>query len=59
MLGDPDALLGKEGYGFYSAMRWINGGRVSIAFGVALAVVGLRMRREERAPRIETAGRAG
>jgi hypothetical protein len=32
---------------------------VSIAFGVALAVVGLRMRREERAPRIETAGRAG
>src|SRR5215218_7626175 len=26
-----DALLGKEGYGFYSAMRWINGGRVSIA----------------------------
>jgi hypothetical protein len=31
---------------------------VSIAFGVALAVVGLRMRREERAPRIETAGRA-
>jgi acyl-CoA dehydrogenase len=25
------ALLGKEGYGFYSAMRWINGGRVSIA----------------------------
>jgi small neutral amino acid transporter SnatA (MarC family) len=32
---------------------------VSIAFGIALAVVGLRMRREERAPRIETAGRAG
>src|SRR5215213_345817 len=29
-VGD-DALLGKEGYGFYSAMRWINGGRVSIA----------------------------
>ena len=29
--GRPDALLGKEGYGFYSAMRWINGGRVSIA----------------------------
>src|SRR6266511_5127434 len=26
-----DAVLGKEGYGFYSAMRWINGGRVSIA----------------------------
>jgi acyl-CoA dehydrogenase len=26
-----DALLGKQGYGFYSAMRWINGGRVSIA----------------------------
>jgi hypothetical protein len=35
---------------------------VSVAFGVALAVVGLRMRREERdrrAPEIETAGRAG
>jgi acyl-CoA dehydrogenase len=33
-----DALLGKEGYGFYSAMRWINGGRMSIsamALGVA------------------------
>ena len=29
-VGD-DALLGREGYGFYSAMRWINGGRVSIA----------------------------
>jgi alkylation response protein AidB-like acyl-CoA dehydrogenase len=27
-VGD-DALLGKEGYGFYSAMRWINGGRVA------------------------------
>jgi alkylation response protein AidB-like acyl-CoA dehydrogenase len=26
-----DALLGKEGYGFYSAMKWINGGRISIA----------------------------
>lgn len=33
---------------------------VSIAFGIALAVVGLRMRREARADReIETAGRAG
>ena len=32
---------------------------VSIAFGIALAVVGLRMRREERAAEIETAGRAG
>ena len=33
---------------------------VSIAFGIALAVVGLRMRREARAAReIETAGRAG
>ena len=32
-----DALLGKEGYGFYSAMRWINGGRVSIA-AMALGV---------------------
>ncbi len=32
-----DALLGKEGYGFYSAMRWINGGRMSIA-AMALGV---------------------
>jgi hypothetical protein len=34
---------------------------VSVAFGIALAMVGLRMRREERAraPEIETAGRAG
>ena len=34
---------------------------VSVAFGIALAVVGLRMRREERARArgIETAGRAG
>jgi hypothetical protein len=33
---------------------------VSIAFGVALGVVGLRMRREARDQReIETAGRAG
>jgi hypothetical protein len=32
---------------------------VSIGFGAALAVVGLRMRREERAREIETAGRAG
>ena len=32
---------------------------VSIAFGVALSVVGLRMRREARTPEIETAGRAG
>ena len=32
---------------------------VSIAFGVALGVVGLRMRRESRTPEIETAGRAG
>src|SRR5919204_2066903 len=33
-----DAVLGKEGYGFYSAMRWINGGRLSIsamALGIA------------------------
>jgi len=29
-VGD-DAVLGKEGYGFYSAMKWINGGRISIA----------------------------
>jgi hypothetical protein len=32
---------------------------VSIAFGVALGVVGLRMRREGRNSEIETAGRAG
>ena len=32
---------------------------VSIAFGVALGVVGLRMRREARDREIETAGRAG
>ena len=32
---------------------------VSIAFGIALGVVGLRMRREARTPEIETAGRAG
>ena len=31
----------------------------SIAFGVAIGVVGLRMRREARAREIETAGRAG
>jgi alkylation response protein AidB-like acyl-CoA dehydrogenase len=24
-------ILGREGYGFYSAMRWINGGRIQIA----------------------------
>jgi len=29
-VGD-DAVLGEQGYGFYSAMKWINGGRVSIA----------------------------
>ena len=35
---------------------------VSVAFGIALCVIGLRMRREERdrrAPEIEPAGRAG
>ena len=32
---------------------------VSIGFGIALGVVGLRMRREARASEIETAGRAG
>jgi hypothetical protein len=35
---------------------------VSVAFGIALGLLGLRMRREERArraPEIETAGRAG
>jgi alkylation response protein AidB-like acyl-CoA dehydrogenase len=26
-----DNILGKEGYGFYGAMKWINGGRVNIA----------------------------
>ncbi|HVF19674.1 MAG TPA: acyl-CoA dehydrogenase family protein [Mycobacteriales bacterium] len=26
-------ILGREGYGFYSAMRWINGGRIQIAAG--------------------------
>ena len=25
------AVLGREGYGFYSAMKWINGGRIQIA----------------------------
>ena len=24
-------MLGREGFGFYSAMRWINGGRIQIA----------------------------
>jgi alkylation response protein AidB-like acyl-CoA dehydrogenase len=28
-----DAILGREGFGFYSAMRWINGGRIQIAAG--------------------------
>jgi hypothetical protein len=33
---------------------------VSVAFGIAIGVIGLRMRREARADRdIETAGRAG
>jgi acyl-CoA dehydrogenase len=26
-----EQVLGKEGYGFYSAMKWINGGRIQIA----------------------------
>jgi alkylation response protein AidB-like acyl-CoA dehydrogenase len=26
-------ILGREGYGFYSAMKWINGGRIQIAAG--------------------------
>lgn len=31
-------VLGREGYGFYSAMRWINGGRIQIAAnGVGIA----------------------
>ncbi len=29
-VGD-DAVLGEVGHGFYSAMKWINGGRISIA----------------------------
>jgi acyl-CoA dehydrogenase len=28
-----EQILGKEGYGFYSAMKWINGGRIQIAAG--------------------------
>jgi alkylation response protein AidB-like acyl-CoA dehydrogenase len=28
-----EQILGKEGFGFYSAMRWINGGRIQIAAG--------------------------
>lgn len=26
-----EQILGREGYGFYSAMKWINGGRIQIA----------------------------
>ena len=29
----PEQVLGREGYGFYSAMKWINGGRIQIAAG--------------------------
>ncbi len=28
-----DQILGEEGFGFYSAMKWINGGRIQIAAG--------------------------
>lgn len=28
-----DQILGREGFGFYSAMKWINGGRIQIAAG--------------------------
>jgi len=28
-----DQLLGREGHGFHSAMRWINGGRLAVAAG--------------------------
>ena len=28
-----EQILGREGFGFYSAMRWINGGRIQIAAG--------------------------
>jgi alkylation response protein AidB-like acyl-CoA dehydrogenase len=41
-VGD-EQVLGREGYGFYSAMRWINGGRISIAadaVGVAQHLLG-------------------
>jgi acyl-CoA dehydrogenase len=33
-----EQVLGREGYGFYSAMKWINGGRIQIAAqGVGIA----------------------
>ena len=33
-----EQILGREGYGFYSAMKWINGGRIQIAAqGVGIA----------------------
>jgi hypothetical protein len=55
-------LLGDPAHG--AAFKLVHGllAVVSVAFGIALGVVGLRMRREERvrrAPEIETAGRAG
>ncbi|MCA1824027.1 MAG: acyl-CoA dehydrogenase family protein [Mycobacteriales bacterium] len=28
-----EQILGREGFGFYSAMKWINGGRIQIAAG--------------------------
>ena len=31
MVVGEEQILGREGYGFYSAMRWINGGRIQIA----------------------------
>jgi len=54
IVGDPD---------YDAAFKLVHSllALVSVAFGIALAVVGLRMRREERArvSGIETAGRAG
>ncbi|HWL36888.1 MAG TPA: acyl-CoA dehydrogenase family protein [Frankiaceae bacterium] len=38
-----EQILGREGYGFYSAMKWINGGRIQIAanaVGVAQHLLG-------------------
>ena len=37
-------VLGKEGFGFYSAMKWINGGRIQIAAG-ALGIADHLLRR--------------
>jgi alkylation response protein AidB-like acyl-CoA dehydrogenase len=38
MVVGEEQVLGREGYGFYSAMKWINGGRIQIAAqGVGIA----------------------